>query len=73
MDGSKSWFNGLRSAVQKYIIKILQGGTGKRGLASDMMLLYSASLLIRIKNEQRGKGAGTHVRLSKSKASTEES
>ncbi len=43
----------------------LHGGTGKYGLASDNILLYSDNLLIIIKNEHLGTGAGTHVRLSR--------
>ena len=35
-----------------------QGGTGKYGLESDQMLVHSASLLMKMKGEQRGTGAG---------------
>ena len=36
-----------------------QGGTGKYGLLSERMLECSASLLMMMKGEQRGTGAGT--------------
>ena len=36
-----------------------QGGTGKYGLESDQMLVHSASLLMKMKGEHLGTGAGT--------------
>ena len=36
-----------------------QGGTGKYGFESDQMLVHSASLLMKMKGEHLGTGAGT--------------
>ena len=35
-----------------------QGGTGKYGFESDQMLVHSASLLMKMKGEHLGTGAG---------------